>query len=279
MRPWVFWLVTIGAMVLGGAAIVATILSDFYCHEVARELARAFGEALLIAGFIAITVDQYVKRRLLWETSHDISKYLIGYNLPTEIQDQIRALMSTAVIRRDFEQRYILKRASENKLQLTVEARYNVLNCSNTSREFTPRLDFEKHEAPTVLEFRCDSADRKAVDRKVGNQELKEHEGVLSVALKKIRLQPAAKGISYRVSVRYSRLVDAADSDVLTFVAPTIWATIMAEYPEGISFVAGSATVETENRWEFQMMFLEGQHIHVRWFGSSEKQPSGEAQV
>ena len=272
MRKAIFWLVTIGAMVLGSTSIAATVVLHFYGHGVTRELVRAFGEALLIAGFIAVTVDQYVKGRLLWETSHDISKYLIGYNLPTEIQDQIRGLMATAIIRRDFEHRYILTRRSEDQLQLTIETGYSIFNCSNTAKDFTPRLDFEKHEGPTVLEFRCDSADRKAVDLKRGNQELVEkQDGVLSISLKKIRLQPAAKSISYRVSSKWSRLVNTADSDILSFAAPTIGVTITAEYPEGISFVAGSATVETENRWEFQTLFLEGQHIHVRWFESSDK--------
>src|SRR5437870_4022226 len=106
MHRWLFWLIVFGAMILGSAAIVASV-SLFRGQEVKRELLRGFGEALLIAGFIAATVDQYVKRRLLWETSHDISKYLIGYNLPPEIQDQIRELMGTAIIRQGFEQRYV----------------------------------------------------------------------------------------------------------------------------------------------------------------------------
>jgi hypothetical protein len=273
VRQSLFWLITVGAMVLGSAIIGVTTLSYFHGREVLRELVRPFGEAALIAGFLAVTVDQYVKERLLKESSRDISKYLIGYNLPTEIQDQIHELMGTAIIRRNFEQRYTLERHSVNKLKLTVNAEYRLINCSGTQKEFIPRLEFEKHEDPTVLQFRCDSADRKAVDLKSGDQGLVEKEsGVLSIALKKIKLQPQKSGLSYRVSCKYSRLVDTHDSDILSFVAPTIGVTLRAEHPEGISFAVGSATIETENRWEFQRLFLEGQHIHVRWFESDKQE-------
>lgn len=270
MRRWGFAAIMACAMLLGIAAIVVSVMSRFWGHEVTRETVRDLGEALVIGSFIAVTVDQYVKRKLLWETSHDIAKYLIGYNLPKEIQDAIRDLMATAVIRRDFNQHYTLEHNTEGKLKLTISTKYKVLNCSNTVREFTPRLEFEKHQAPTILEFRCDSADRRAVDIKRGNQDLGEkQDGVLSIALKKIKLQPAinGNGLSYQVSCKYYRLVDVADSDVISFVAPTIGVTITAEPPEDIGFYVGTATVETENRWEFQRLFLELQHVHVRWFG------------
>ncbi len=68
MRQRIFWAIVIAATLLGSLAITATIVWQWPNSEIKRELVRAFGDALLIAGFIAATVDQYVKRRLLWET-------------------------------------------------------------------------------------------------------------------------------------------------------------------------------------------------------------------
>jgi hypothetical protein len=269
VRKAIFWMVAIGAMVLGIAAIMATVRSHFYGHEVTREFVRAIGEAMFIAGFLAVTVDRYVKWYLLREVTQDISKYLIGYNLPTEIQGRIGELMATAIIRREFEQHYILERDESGTMRLTTEFRYTLMNCANSAREFTPRIDFEKHEAPTVMEFRCDSSDKKAVDCKTpGNVELTEkQDGILSIALKRINVQP---GVFYHVSGKYFRTVKNDDSDLMAFIIPTIGVTIRAEYPDGISFSAGTATIETKDRWEFQTLFVGGQHIHVRWFVSGD---------
>lgn len=262
MPAWVFWIVTIGVALLGFGLISLAAISGFYGHQITRELTRAIGEALVVAAFIAGTVDQYIKHGLI----SDLYKYIVGHRLPIDIQDKIAELSKTAIIRRDFRQSYKLEHHPGGKLKLIVEGGYSIVNCSNRVKEDTPHLDFEAHENPTLDYFRCDSADRSAVDLKRGNASFtNKQDGVLSVSLKKIKFQPEDKKIAYSVSFRYSRIVDLKDSDVLSFVLPTIGVVISVNRPNGISFDAGKATVNTENRWEFTGLFLENQHIHVRW--------------
>jgi len=262
MPNWVFWLVTISVTLLGIGLISLATAFDFYGHQVTRELTRAFGEAFVVAAFIASTVDQYIKHGLV----SDLYKYIAGYGLPSDIQDKIEELTKTTIIRRDFAQNYLLEHHSTGRLKLTVDGTYKIVNCSNHVKEHTPRLDFEKHEDPTLDYFRCDSADSSAVEVKKGNESLSEkQDGVLSVSLRKKKVQPEKKNISYSVSFRYSRIVDPKDSDILSFILPTIGAVVSVDRPDDISFDAGKATVETENRWEFTGLFLENQHIHVRW--------------
>src|SRR5579863_8040968 len=196
-RTWPFGLVTIGAILLGAIGMATSIRYDFYGHQATREFARAISEALIIAGFIAVTVDRYVKERLLKETSHDISKYLIGYNLPPEVQDRIHRLMGTTVIRRDFRHSYKLERIS-GQVKATISGEYSVENCSNSEQEYTPALHLEKHEDPILIEFRCDSADKNAVDRKTGG--IDDSRDVVSFFLRKFRVQPVGNGLTYRVS-------------------------------------------------------------------------------
>jgi hypothetical protein len=262
MPTWVFWLVTISVTLLGIGLISLATAFDFYGHQVTRELTRAFGEAFVVAAFIASTVDQYIKHGLV----SDLYKYIAGYGLPSDIQDKIEELTKTTIIRRDFSQNYLLEHHSNGRLKLTVDGTYKIVNCSNHVKEHTPRLDFEKHEDPTLDYFRCDSADSSAVEVKKGNESLSEkQDGVLSVSLRKKKVQPEQKNISYSVSFRYSRIVDPKDSDILSFILPTIGIVVSVDRPNDISFDAGKATVETENRWEFTGLFLENQHIHVRW--------------
>jgi hypothetical protein len=68
------------------------------------------------------------------------------------------------------------------------------------------------------------------------------------------------------VSFRYSRIVDLKDSDILSFALPTIGVILSVSRPDEISFDAGKAPVETENRWEFPGLFITNQHLHVRWY-------------
>jgi len=48
-----------------------------------------FGEALLIAVFLAVTVDIYVKTRLTQEVAENVAKYMPGHNLPPEIREEL----------------------------------------------------------------------------------------------------------------------------------------------------------------------------------------------
>jgi len=117
MPGWVFWLVTVGVAAFGIGLISLATAFGFYGHQVVRELTRAFGEAFVVAAFIAATVDQYVKHGLV----SDLYKYIAGHALPVEIQDKIKDLTNTAIIRRNFEQRFVLEHHGEDKLKLTVE--------------------------------------------------------------------------------------------------------------------------------------------------------------
>src|SRR5260370_24961151 len=178
MPGWVFWLVTAGVALLGIFLISLATAFGFDGHPVVRELTRAFGEAFVVAAFIAATVDQYVKRGLV----SDLYKYIVGHALPVEIQDEIQELTKVVIVRRNFETRFVLERHGDDRLKLTVEGFYDIVNCSNRQQGLTPHLDFEKHEDPALEEFRCDSTDKNARDVKKGNVSLTEkQDGVLSV--------------------------------------------------------------------------------------------------
>jgi len=258
----VFW-GFVGVALAGGIALtVLTVCSHFYGHEVTREVVRALGEALLIAAFIAATVDRYAKDRILREITKDVSKYLIGYNLPPKVQDRIKELMGTAIIRRDYRHTYIFERTDGNSLKMTIRGEYTIENCTNSDQPYTPRLDFEPHEQPVLIEFRCDSADQNAFDR-IGQQDA----GKFNFSLKPLAVRPVSSGMTYKVSWRYYRFVKQDDSDLMAFRAPTIDVTISVECPDdNIVFDGGGdATVKTLNYWKHESLFTRGQHLHPRW--------------
>ena len=75
-REWIIWPLSIGSMLVGGLGIIASHRWSFPSKELG-----SLGDAVFIAGFLSMTVDQYVKKHLLHEVAHDVTKYLIGYRL------------------------------------------------------------------------------------------------------------------------------------------------------------------------------------------------------
>src|SRR5262249_29910191 len=83
----------------------------------------------------------------------------------------------------------------------------------------------------------------------------------------RIRIRPnskASSGIWYRIAANYSIVTPREYSDVIAFGAPVIGVTVYCDSPN-FDFSAADATRYTKDRWEFDTLFLGGEHIRVRW--------------
>jgi len=75
--------------VLAGLLLIGIGIFGYYKwgrESVAHQLAEAF----IIAGVVTITVDPFLRRRLLKEASKDIFRHMLGFGLPDEIKERIR---------------------------------------------------------------------------------------------------------------------------------------------------------------------------------------------
>jgi hypothetical protein len=255
-------------MVSGAFGIFAAIHWSFRGHE----LAGSFGEALFIAGFLSMTVDQYVKNKMLHEVSHNVSKYLIGYELPVEAQDRIKELMSCRIIRENYAAFYeATKSETPGKLKLEVTISYDVKNITHHNESYKQYLALEQHDLPAIIELKCESSDSRATYHREGKDVSSVHDGVVEAEGPLITIKPAGKGggPTYRVSDKHSVIQSEEYSDLISFLAPTINVTITAKFPPEITFIAPSETPSeaTEaNSWEYKRLFMPSEHIRVRWF-------------
>src|SRR5712692_9384217 len=87
---------------LGSAALWWSI----HLEAPVKDLVRSAGDALIVAGLVAMTVEWFLKARFIHALTYDAAHYLIGYGLPTELQGRIRGVMSTNLIFRDYHQTY-----------------------------------------------------------------------------------------------------------------------------------------------------------------------------
>jgi len=122
-----------------------------------RSLTVSVGEALIVASVLGLTVDRYIKQYLIRKASKDVSKYLVGYNLPEEIKARIQALMGTALIRRNWQIAYTLDPLPlTDEVIIDVRYTFELENVSNTVQYYEQGFQAEKHLNPLMLEMRCD---------------------------------------------------------------------------------------------------------------------------
>jgi hypothetical protein len=248
------------------------LLSIFYLSHRFESLQSAFeslGHAFIIASFLAATVDLYVKNRLLKEASYDISKYLIGYALPNEIQDKIKEAMRINLVRRDLTIAYTLSPVPGNPDRLFADVLYvyKVENLSNQGVTYQHRMSFEKHQNPKVLEMRIDSEEDRRVNESKLDLSPEESSLVSTFALKPFTVKPRTKNpdVTYECSIKYRIEFPTEHSDAFAFVYPTINVRLTAEWPLDIEFIGPYGEPTNTNRWYFKRGFLVGEHVSFRW--------------
>jgi hypothetical protein len=101
-----FLVVRFGVFVLGflliafgyGILVGLRYLNPLHDFDLVREGAHA----LIIAGFLVMVVDWFVKVHFIREVTRDFYHYLVGYDLPVEIKHQIKDLINTKIVRSRF---------------------------------------------------------------------------------------------------------------------------------------------------------------------------------
>lgn len=242
-------------------------------HTTLEEGFTALGHALLIASILAGSVDGYAKGRLLKEAMHSMSKYLIGWELPGELQDRIKNIMGTGLVRRNFHIHYKISliELDPNHVTLTVKMEYEVENLTHQKQRYRQTLTLEKHLRAEVLEMRCNSQDVASQYYKSNHldrleQEIDAKTKIIGAYGNDIQLLPKRHGLKYNFSHTYTCQMEIEDSDIFIFAGPAINASITVECPDEIEFVANSSERMSENRWDYDRSFLAGEHLTVRWF-------------
>ncbi|MBI1898247.1 MAG: hypothetical protein HYS04_17195 [Acidobacteria bacterium] len=264
-RSWRFYTVCT-LLIVSGIVVIWGYPNEWRQHE----LAVAVAHALLIAGILALTVDRFVKERVLKEVTTDVSKYLIGYALPKEIQDRIHDVMGTALVRHNYEHRYRLSFTGSGDVRADVQLEWDVVNYSSTPREYSARLHFDRNERPEILEISCYTPDNNAAFTLTGDELRKrlENEGdCIKADAKPIWILPRSAGIRYRIFERYS-VTPSVPLNINAMGMPTIGVLILVERPEGLQTrieAMAKATIDKGDRWECSQLFMPGEHFTLKW--------------
>ncbi len=111
-------------------------------------LARSLADAFVIAALLAVSVDRYVKGRVLHEVTADVSKYLIGYRLPEQLQERLHSIMQTQWIVRAFEVRIRIQETRLGQMELDWTLSYRIQNITSDSWPISTCLALASTKSP-----------------------------------------------------------------------------------------------------------------------------------
>ena len=72
-------------------------------HSTALSVIGKVGEALVIAAFLAIGVDRYVKKQLVEEVARDVTPYAVAHFFPEQLKGEVQKLLQFYLIRKHYE--------------------------------------------------------------------------------------------------------------------------------------------------------------------------------
>lgn len=227
------------------------------------EIAKSVSEAIFIAGGLALTVDRYVKLKLVHEIVSDVSTALMGYGLPDKVQGAIRKLMSTEIVLNDLTYRYRL--CDDGVLEVQFD--YFVENYTNDNKDYQFTGRFSKEEAvPIRLEVGLSSTDT-SVNGQQKELLIEDKGDAWTYQDEPVAIRPKDDGFTYQI--HGTLLVrPLTNSDVIAFARPTIGVKVWAERSSGYVFKSESiakTTTEGQNPWVYNRLFVPGEHLRFTW--------------
>ncbi len=227
------------------------------------EFLHALGEALFIAGFIALVVDPFVKQRLLREASKDIFHHLLGFGLPAEIKERLKRIVADTELYRQNMKTTCSFSYVANEVLIDVEQEFEVVNPTTIRIPFRHELQFEKNEHPQLKKTSLTANRGSYTDTSPKLTPLSGETDVLAYRGRKVWIEPN-KTYSFRAD--YSLRFPCPFFYFQHFGKPTINAVLLVrQKPPDLTVCASPAEIENQGEWSYVRLFMPGEHFVVRW--------------
>jgi hypothetical protein len=104
--------------------------------EAVVEILHKIGEALIIATFLALIVDESAKRKLIKEFSLDISAHIIGRWLPEALRNHLHGYLEMRLVRTSWVIEYSIKKAKSDLIELDIVISDTMQNHSDKNQNY-----------------------------------------------------------------------------------------------------------------------------------------------
>jgi hypothetical protein len=258
VRKWVSeWL----GLILG-VALIAFGLWSYW--KIQSPFVRGLAEPALIAGILTVTVDPFLKRRLLKGASQDIFHHMLGFGLPDEIKERIKKIaLTTNVYRKDMEIDCDFIPIDDG-VRIDFEYKFWVVNPSNSTIKFSQYFEFENQEQAVLTSISC--SDRKGDYGKHLALNLRADDELMIYKGPPVNIPPEKPNHRISFRARFSITRHLSDFHPQYFTHPTIGFTLrIRNHPSNLRITASPADSTLDNEWIYNRLFMPGDHIEMRW--------------
>lgn len=238
------------------------------CYPKVEQIAASLGEALFIAGILALLVDPFLKARLQRDASRSIFEHMLGFDHEPELKAKLRSIaFDTKLYRRDYKLECDISMPNQEsgKVQLDLNGEYELLNASLDSIEHSCGWTFVEVDNPSGCEITmivgegAPEVSRPAFD--------KEGSGYVGAKADPIRVEPKENGRRYRFASKCLCIAPQDWYHTIYFSYPTIDAVITVTAPEGWRVWIGGQEDRNSNsaRWHSPGIFMPGDKVEIHW--------------
>jgi hypothetical protein len=140
-RSILIW--TSGVAVVLLIAPFETLLPFATIVDAAAHIRTGIAEALLIAVFLALTVDSYVKKRLIEDIAVNVSSYMMVSELPAILRQEFHELTRIHLYR-TLDLFYKIERTTDQQIILTGEATFTLFNVRGETEPYRHYVAVQK---------------------------------------------------------------------------------------------------------------------------------------
>ena len=236
------------------------------------EVLKSCGEATFIAGVLGLTVDRFVKERLLKEVTKDVFHHMVGYPVPEAVRDKIKELINTPFIAREKRlELTISKPRSDDTVRITSRRETTLENITRESRTYDLTLNILEADRPTFLGFQVIGRHiHESIDEsKVATLVTKDSQsGLHRLVINPLSVEPQDIAGEYTVVWHYEVTQPRNHYHVEGFLLPTLGVRVRVIAPPGthISVLAPLKTFKhVGDEWFCNEFFLPGEFMLIEW--------------
>jgi hypothetical protein len=268
----VFW-ISIGVMFIVGAG--GLILANAWPWGLAQRFTEAFSTALLVAAFLALSVDISLKTQLL----RDAFSAAYQYILPRELKNEIPKLMKFDFVAERHNWTVAIEKHDEETVRVTTSIERRLKNVTSGTRNAVglyQTFDFGfKQGKSEILEYRAKTEDGRTIDAE--NAKLVAPHSIEARIKGDLSVPPGKQITLHGKAVQYRRYIDIMFE---TFLYPAVNPEINVIIPDEFEFEVqfgtegeGKEKDQYMNRFRLTGAYIPGQFMLVRWWPKS---PFGE---
>ena len=277
-----FWQVLAITGVIAVLLLIGPLL--FSLPLIVEKFCQGLGEALIIAVFLALTVDTYIKGRLAREIATNVSSFMMVSQFPKQLQEEFVEL-TRAPLYRKLDIYYRLERiAAADRLRVTGEIKYTVYNLRKDRISYSHHVSVQKaygtdEELKSTIFYvsgnGCIDNNGAAADYEETGKLGQENSDGTHIFWQKAVLIPEKGEATFRSKA--TQILPDQDEEVFISILPTTEVDVRVDYPDGLVTAVQighrlrehikpiSKKEKNSNQWSIKYGMLPYQPIVIQW--------------